>query len=746
MKKRFTMRMLTQALVFMAGLALFSSCGLSPTADIFGVQVTTYSDFFLRGGIAHFIAEVSGAQDNSVMWAVLDEDGKEYWEDEMPEGLEFKTLSEGGIVQAGEIFLSIPVDYPAETITVRAKYANARVADDPRNYGDATITLVDLVLSSRPEKIEITNDLKGFFRGRLVLFESEVKWENDKKPEVNHPDIDLEAVVWHIVEGETDKTFIGARNGLLAVDQFQRVGSTITIRATLIHFGLFASFSAEVRPDFSIEIIPPPEKRVPRGSSGKFEARVVTFGSADTNVRWSIRNIDYEEVNGQVTKYGRPAAAYIVDGVLTVSAAEQGDKFDPDSGEGFLWVEATSWEFPDVTERYEIPIGGWHRVEGDFRFVHAGNHHSLAIDWEGGLWVWGHGASGILANNTTMPSNGEPSPTPISVVKDGENVKFAYVTSGGTFNSVNPASSIYYALAIAEDGTLWAWGNDNNGKTGLGKASGTSEPTQVKSLDGVDNQWVHVSAGATHSVGIRRDGTLWGWGSSNSNGLEVSNTGLRDQLTPARISNDTDWMLAEAGIDHSLAVKKDGTLYVWGSAEKGQLGLGSNDYERTPKKSTALELAGVRVAMVLAGNKFSTVVDETGKIWIWGALGTYFSSRTPQVLSSGTAKLPLRSVSLNADGSHVLILDNEGSLYGMGANDVYQLTSNVPNEVRSLTQLDTNQYLAISAGHSHSIVLKDDQSNYRHYGVGGDVYGELGRSFDSSRSPKEPTLEPVKKQ
>jgi len=658
--------------------------------------------------MAHFIAEVSGSQDNSVTWAVLDENGHEHWEDEMPEGLEFKTLSEGGTVQAGEIFLSIPVDYPAETITVRAKYANARVTDDPRNYGDATITLVDLDLSSLPEKIEITNDLKGFFRGSLVLFESEVKWENDKKPEVNHPDIDLEAVVWHIVEGETDKTFIGARNGLLAVDQFQRVGATITIRATLIHFGLRSSFTAEVRPDFSIEIIPPKEGVV-RGKVVSIGATVLVSGmpnSQNDAVRWSIQNVGYREANGQVVNLGRPARAFIVDGVLTVSLYEEGDGYDSNSNEGYLMVEVTSWAYPDIIERCKVTIkGAAPRIpEPKIRFMHAGNRSSLAIDWEGFLVSWGYGGSGILGNGKT--SNSE---NPVSV---DASTKFAFVTSGGAGDE--PDMPLPYALAIAEDGTLWAWGSNEKGKTGLTTDSSfESRPMQV----GQSNQWVHVSAGNTHSLGIQKDGTLWAWGESLYTGLSTAASAVTE---PQQVGTSTNWMLAEAGEKHSVAVQKNGTLWVWGSNNESQLGI-SNEAALVQFPALLDAFDNTRISKAYTGREFSAVIDENGALWVWGAGSPDKKQRAlPEKVS--TPGVVLRSASVHSTGDHLFAIDIQGNPYAFGnsdellgepAVDTFVLLSELRSVAGSIS--------AGSLGRRHALFLTDE---YRIFGAGDSLYGE----------------------
>jgi alpha-tubulin suppressor-like RCC1 family protein len=57
-------------------------------------------------------------------------------------------------------------------------------------------------------------------------------------------------------------------------------------------------------------------------------------------------------------------------------------------------------------------------------------------------------------------------------------------------------------------GTLWAWGNNQYGQLGDGTRKNDSIPKQI----GTDNNWVTISTGYNHSVGLKSDGTLWAWG------------------------------------------------------------------------------------------------------------------------------------------------------------------------------------------------------------------------------------------
>ena len=134
-------------------------------------------------------------------------------------------------------------------------------------------------------------------------------------------------------------------------------------------------------------------------------------------------------------------------------------------------------------------------------------------------------------------------------------------------------------MALKKDGTLWAWGNNDFGELGLGDTIEQHAPTQV----GTANDWAAAYCLGHHSVALKKDGTLWAWGENSYGQLGVGDT--TDRSSPTQVGSARDWAaIAPGGSDsyHTLALKKDGTLWAWGFNRFGQLGLGDTTDRLTP--------------------------------------------------------------------------------------------------------------------------------------------------------------------
>ncbi|MFC6269778.1 T9SS type A sorting domain-containing protein [Frigoriflavimonas asaccharolytica] len=134
--------------------------------------------------------------------------------------------------------------------------------------------------------------------------------------------------------------------------------------------------------------------------------------------------------------------------------------------------------------------------------------------------------------------------------------------------------------------------------------------------------WVKIEKGLYHSVALKSDGTIWMWG-LNTQGLLGNGSAAQTVVkNPTQIGTDTDWTDISSGCIFVLAKKSNGTLYGWGDNGYGNFGLGNNTDLSTPTQL----FGGATVKSFFAGYYHSMVVKTDGTMWgagynAWGNIG-----------------------------------------------------------------------------------------------------------------------------
>jgi alpha-tubulin suppressor-like RCC1 family protein len=133
------------------------------------------------------------------------------------------------------------------------------------------------------------------------------------------------------------------------------------------------------------------------------------------------------------------------------------------------------------------------------------------------------------------------------------------------------ATAANQSFAVKNDGTLWAFGNRGvNGYLGdnIADNSGVSSPIQVGAL----TNWSLVNARGQGAAAVKTDGTFWVWGRNNDGDLGQNNT--IDRSSPVQVGSQTNWSLQfSTSYRQAIAIKTDGTIWSWGQNSLGQLGL-----------------------------------------------------------------------------------------------------------------------------------------------------------------------------
>jgi alpha-tubulin suppressor-like RCC1 family protein len=244
--------------------------------------------------------------------------------------------------------------------------------------------------------------------------------------------------------------------------------------------------------------------------------------------------------------------------------------------------------------------------------------------------------------------------------------------------------SLVSTCALRSDGTVWCWGLGSSGQMGSGSAASSTVPVQVKSADGKGTfkDAVAVAAGHTHACALKSDGTVWVWGLNDrgqlGNGSKVEKSALPVQVrTPDGKGFLNDVTAIAAGVGHCLAVREDGTVLAWGENVVGQVGDGT-----TTDRFLPVKVEGVKdVASVGAGWHFSFAVCKDGSLWGWGynvfgqlGDGTVYDRHRPVQTKGPDGKAPLTGAARAVGGSlHALIIMKDGTLLGLGGNSFGQL-------------------------------------------------------------------------
>jgi len=233
----------------------------------------------------------------------------------------------------------------------------------------------------------------------------------------------------------------------------------------------------------------------------------------------------------------------------------------------------------------------------DWCQVSAGGFHSFGLRTNGTLWAWGTNSCGILGDNTSVSKT-----SPVSVV--------------GGFTWCRISAGYIHSLAIKNDGTAWAWGNGSVGRLGDGTTVSKSSPVSV--VGGFT--WCQVAAGGSHSLAIRNNGTAWSWGCNGQGRLGDSTTANKSSPVSV-VGGFTDWCQVSAGLTHSLGLRTNGTAWAWGCNAAGILGDGT-----TVDKNSPVAVVGgfIDWCQVAAGGYHSLGARINGTVWSWGCNSGYF--------------------------------------------------------------------------------------------------------------------------
>ena len=237
----------------------------------------------------------------------------------------------------------------------------------------------------------------------------------------------------------------------------------------------------------------------------------------------------------------------------------------------------------------------------NWKNVSSGVDHCAAIKTDGTLWCWGRNIYGQLGDNTITDKS-----SPVQTIAFGTNWK--QVSAGnGTF-----AAGGNNTAAIKTDGTLWCWGLNSTGQLGDNTVINRSSPVQTIAFG---TNWKQVSAGNGNFAAIKNDGTLWTCG-YNLYGQLGDNSIVKKSSPVQTVAYGTNWKQVSCGHSHTAAIKTDGTLWIWGgNTTYGNLGDNTTVSRSSPVQTIAY---GTNWKSVTCASQHTAAIKTDGTLWIWG--------------------------------------------------------------------------------------------------------------------------------
>lgn len=329
--------------------------------------------------------------------------------------------------------------------------------------------------------------------------------------------------------------------------------------------------------------------------------------------------------------------------------------------------------------------------------VAAGGGFSCAVDSAQNVSCWGSNAFGKLGNGTFAPSStpvllsggirfseltlGDEYGCGISTTLEaycwgrndsgqlGDSTRSdrtvpVRVSGGIRFRSVS-AGVGEHTCGIAQDGTAFCWGRNDQGQLGIGTRLNSTSPVRVLG----DAHFSSITVGAFHSCAVRDEGTAWCWGYNINGALGSGNTS--QSSVPVEVSGGQPFGSVSGGSFFTCASTRAGSAYCWGNNAFGGLGNGAAGNSSVPVQVAG----GLTVSSIATGNYHACATTATNAAYCWGfgdygslGNGQRSSSPTPVAVTGG-----IMFTALSAGVDHTCGLARGGSIFCWGRNTEGQL-------------------------------------------------------------------------
>ena len=353
-----------------------------------------------------------------------------------------------------------------------------------------------------------------------------------------------------------------------------------------------------------------------------------------------------------------------------------------------------------------------------------------------------HHPSGSTTTSTSTSNHHHHHPSTSDKTRPQRVQFFAPDTIGRDNTAVAVAAAPHHTLVVTKQGHLYAFGWNKMGRLGTG-TDRQHHPIPVRVLKGLHRQHiVAVAAAESHSLCVTRAGTVYAWGSNRFGQLGLGNETSRN--VPRRVEDlqHVPCVQVAAGEKHSVALSKQGEIYVWGENAKGQLGVSRRNGCHKVQRVESLWNTGKR-ALEIAAADFSTLVlvapssrtQVTNSVFSWGH-GNHVPTR---IQFPASKRRPINPVKIDCAKYHNVAISSDGMVYtwglhaeSLGTNPSKgQATFASPQLVTGMLPENGGGFaVAVSASEHHTAAVTDTGALYTWGATSGEnVLGHEGVRF-----------------
>lgn len=346
-----------------------------------------------------------------------------------------------------------------------------------------------------------------------------------------------------------------------------------------------------------------------------------------------------------------------------------------------------------------------------------------------GVWAWGSDSSQQLGLASGPEQCWQAIPC---------STKPALVEGLNAVESI--AAGEEFSIALLENGTVKTWGSNISNQLGDGYSAKQQEESVTPALVSAITGAKAIAAGSNDAMALLENGTIKAWGENNAG--ELGNGKTLETTVPVAVKEISKATAVAMGEEDSLALLSNGHVMAWGSDETGQLGTGDTLQNRhVPKEVSGITTA----AAIAAGAEFNLALLSSGTVKAWGnnndgQLGDGTETGPNECKVSGyCAKTPVTVSGLSnvtaiaAGGGHGLALLSNGTVMGWGNNESGELGNHSTEESDVPVAVDdVKNAIAIAAGAESSVALLSN-GELLTWGANGE--GQLGTG--ATRGPEE---------